>query len=80
VYLYRINYAFRAFFISVKSFPINLLFWFSGNKTISKTKIILPDDLEKEFREEVFRRLGMKKGNITLAIEEAIKDWLKKKS
>ena len=42
-------------------------------------KIILSDALEKEFREEVFKKLGMKKGNITLAVEEAIKDWIRKK-
>lgn len=41
-------------------------------------KIILSDELEKKFREEVFKRFGMKKGNITLAIEEAIKDWINK--
>ena len=39
-------------------------------------KVILPDDLEKEFREEVFKQMGMKKGNLTLAIEEAIKSWI----
>lgn len=39
-------------------------------------KVILPDELEKEFREEVFKQLGMKKGNLTIAIEEAIKSWI----
>jgi len=39
-------------------------------------KVILSEDLEKKFREEVFRQMGMKKGNITLAIEEAIKLWI----
>jgi len=39
-------------------------------------KVILPDDLEQSFREEVFKSKGMKKGNITLAIEEAIKMWI----
>ncbi|MCD6571763.1 MAG: hypothetical protein J7K62_00645 [Thermoplasmata archaeon] len=36
-------------------------------------KVILPDELEEEFRSEVFKSKGMKKGNLTLAIEEAIK-------
>jgi hypothetical protein len=35
--------------------------------------------LEKRFREEVARRLGMKKGNLQAAIEEAIVLWLKNK-
>jgi len=39
-------------------------------------KVILPDELEEEFRNEVFKSKGMKKGNLTLAIEEAIKMWI----
>jgi len=39
-------------------------------------KVILPDDLEQKFREEVFKSKGMKKGNITLAIEEAVRLWI----
>jgi hypothetical protein len=27
-------------------------------------------------RKEVFKRLGMKRGNITLAIQEAIEKWI----
>jgi len=43
---------------------------------MGRTVIILPDDLEKRFKSEVFRRLGMKKGNITRAIQEAIELWI----
>lgn len=39
-------------------------------------KVILPDELEQKFREEVFKSKGMKKGNITLAIEEAVRIWI----
>jgi len=39
-------------------------------------KVILPDELEQKFREEVFKSKGMKKGNITLAIGEAIQLWI----
>ena len=39
-------------------------------------KIILPDDLEEEFRQEIFKSKGMKKGNITEAVQEAIKLWM----
>ena len=39
-------------------------------------KVILPDDLEEKFREEVFKSKGMKKGNLTLAIEEAVNMWI----
>ena len=39
----------------------------------------LDEALEKTFRDEVARRLGMKKGNIKIAIEEAIKLWMQEK-
>jgi hypothetical protein len=38
----------------------------------------LSSELEKQFRDEVARRLGMKKGNIKIALEEAIKTWIEK--
>ena len=40
----------------------------------------LPDDLEESFREAVFHRFGMKRGNINKAVEEAIKEWINKKN
>ena len=43
---------------------------------MGRIDIILPDNLEKRFRAEVFKRLGMKRGNITLAIQEAIEQWI----
>ena len=43
---------------------------------MGRIQIVLSDDLEKEFRDEVFKNLGMKKGNMSLAIEEAIKIWI----
>lgn len=45
---------------------------------MARIDIILPDDLEKRFREEVFKRLGMKRGNITVSIKEAIEQWIEK--
>jgi hypothetical protein len=41
--------------------------------------LVISDELEQKFREEVYRRYGMKKGNLTRAVEEAIKDWINKK-
>lgn len=45
---------------------------------MGKIYVVLPDELEERFRETVFNRLGMKKGNLTIAIEEAIVDWINK--
>ena len=39
-------------------------------------KVILTDELEQKFRDEVYKSKGMKKGNITIAIEEAINSWI----
>lgn len=47
--------------------------------TLGKLTLTLKDELEKRFREEVFKRLGMKKGNMQIAIEEAIELWIKGK-
>ena len=47
---------------------------------MGKMYVVLPDDLEEQFREAVFNRFGMKKGNLTIAIEEAIKEWINKGS
>jgi len=44
---------------------------------MGKMNIVLDDKLEEEFRKAVFERKGMKKGNISIALEEAIKQWIK---
>jgi len=36
----------------------------------------LDEELDVAFRNEVARRLGMKKGNIKTALEEAIRLWI----
>lgn len=43
---------------------------------MGRMQIVLSDELEKEFREEIFKFLGMKKGNVSLAVEEALKQWI----
>jgi len=42
-----------------------------------KMIIVVPDDLHKRFREAVFKRYGMRKGDISRAVCEAIELWLK---
>ena len=43
---------------------------------MGRIDVLLSDELEREFREEVYKQKGMKKGNIKKAIEEAIKLWI----
>jgi hypothetical protein len=40
--------------------------------------LVIDDELDKQFRNEVNRRLGMKKGNIKIAIEGAMREWVEK--
>ena len=42
--------------------------------------IVLSDEVERRLRIEIVKRLGGKKGNLSAAIEMAVKDWLKKAS
>ena len=46
---------------------------------MGRVDVRLPDAIEKAFREEVFKRKGMKRGNITEAIQEAVLLWIDKK-
>ena len=43
-----------------------------------KMTVELPDDLDEEFRKEIFNRFDMRKGNLNKAVKEAVKDWIKK--
>jgi hypothetical protein len=47
---------------------------------MGRLNITVSDEFEHEFRREVSDRLGFKKGNIQIAVEEALRDWMKKKS
>ncbi|MGA2784585.1 MAG: ribbon-helix-helix domain-containing protein [Candidatus Bathyarchaeia archaeon] len=40
--------------------------------------IVLSNQVERRLRMAVVMRLGGKKGNLSFAIETAVKDWLKK--
>jgi hypothetical protein len=43
---------------------------------MARMNLVLDDELEKEFRDAVYRKLGMKKGNIQIAVEQALKEWI----
>jgi len=46
--------------------------------TMGKMNIVLSDEMENRFRRAIFEKKGMKKGNISEAIEEAIDIWIEK--
>lgn len=45
-----------------------------------KLTVLIKDDLDEAFRNAVFKSKGMHKGNLSLAIEEAIEMWIEAKS
>ena len=47
---------------------------------MGKMNIVLTDNTEEKFRKAVFENFGLKKGNISLALEEAIQAWIDKKN
>jgi hypothetical protein len=43
---------------------------------MARINIVVSDEMEQKFRKAVFRKYGMKKGNITKAAEQAIQEWI----
>jgi len=44
---------------------------------VLRRNIVLEEDLDKEFRDVVYRRLGYYKGALSEAISQAIEEWIK---
>jgi len=45
---------------------------------MGKMNISIDDDLEKDFRNAIATKFGLKKGVINKAIDEAIREWSEK--
>jgi Arc/MetJ-type ribon-helix-helix transcriptional regulator len=43
---------------------------------MGRIDVILDDKFEEKLRQEVFKRYGMKRGNLTEAIREALEMWV----
>lgn len=43
---------------------------------MGKLNVKIDDSLDEKFRQEVFKRKGMKKGNLTKAVQEAMLMWI----
>ena len=50
----------------------------STRYTLGRIYVVLSDDVERRLRLAIVIRLGGKKGNLSGAIEDAVKDWLHK--
>jgi hypothetical protein len=47
---------------------------------LGKMNIVLEDAVEERFRKTIFQSKGMKKGNISEAIQEAIEAWMEREA
>lgn len=43
---------------------------------MGRVNVSVKDEIDSKFREKVFKRKGMRKGNLTKAIEEAMLLWI----
>ena len=43
---------------------------------MAQISIVINDELDTKFRKTVATKLGLKKGNIKIAVEEAIQLWI----
>jgi hypothetical protein len=48
--------------------------------TMGRITITLNDELDKKLRQAVSDTIGFKKGNLQIAIEEALEQWIKEHS
>ena len=44
---------------------------------MGKISVSIPDDLEEAVRVEAMKKFGMKKGYLSNAVTEALREWLK---
>jgi hypothetical protein len=47
---------------------------------MGRITITLKDDLDKQLRNTVAQTIGFKKGNLQIAIEEALEAWIEEKA
>ncbi|WP_171814825.1 hypothetical protein [Thermococcus litoralis] len=45
---------------------------------MKRLDVYLPDELDKKFREVVMKMYGNRRGALSIAVEQAIRDWIKK--
>jgi hypothetical protein len=45
---------------------------------MSQINVDIPDELEKELRFKTIERFGSRKGDLSRAVEEAVKTWVAK--
>ena len=47
--------------------------------TMGRISVDIPDDLERQLRLKTVERFGGKKGDLSHAVEEAVKTWINRK-
>ena len=54
--------------------------WYPLIEKMGKMNIVVGDDIEERFRKTVANIKGFRKGNISVALQEAIELWIKEQT
>ena len=54
--------------------------WYPLIEKMGKMNIVVGDDVEERFRKTVANTKGFRKGNISIALQEAIELWIKEQT
>ena len=54
--------------------------WYPLTENVEKMSIVVGDDVEERFRKAVANTKGFRKGNISIALQEAIELWIKEQT
>ena len=54
--------------------------WYPLTEKVGKMNIVVGDDVEERFRKAVANTKGFRKGNISIALQEAIELWIKEQT
>ena len=72
------NHAYKVIYLYRYKLIPCLRIYSSARYPLGKIYVVLSDDVERRLRLTIVKRLGGKKGDLSVAIEEAVSDWLSK--
>jgi hypothetical protein len=62
--------------LSVTVYPDKYLYRYLFKYNMARFDLTIDDKLDQQFRDTIYKKYGMKKGNLRIALEEAIRLWI----
>lgn len=56
------------------------VYWYLLVESVGKMNIVIQDEIEERFRKTVANTKGFRKGNLSIALEEAIDLWIREQN